>query len=56
MAIFPNLCVRLKLESSKYFNVFLWLSFSPFLILEKISHSQKASVGVHRFSAKSGNP
>jgi hypothetical protein len=23
MAIFPNLCVRLKLESSKYFNVWM---------------------------------
>jgi hypothetical protein len=43
MAIFPNLCVRLKFESSKYFNVFLWLKFSPSLTLEKLSHSQTAS-------------
>ena len=48
MAIFPNLCVRLKLYSSKYFNVFMWLQFSPSLILEKISHSQTASY-LHNF-------
>jgi len=43
MAIFRNLRVRLRFESSKYFNVFLRLKSSPFLTLQKISHSRTAS-------------
>jgi hypothetical protein len=35
MAIFRNLCVRLRFESSKYFNVFLRLKSSPSLTLKK---------------------
>ena len=43
MAIFRNLRVRLRFESSKYFNVFLRLKSSPSLTLQKISHSRTAS-------------
>ncbi len=35
MAIFRNLRVRLRFESSKYLNVFLRLKSSPSLTLEK---------------------
>jgi len=34
MAIFHNLCVRLRFESSKYFNVFLRLKSSHSLTLQ----------------------
>ncbi len=43
MAIFRNLCVRLRFESSKYFNVFLRLKSSPSLTLQRISHSRTSS-------------
>ena len=43
MAIFRNLRVRLRFESSKYFNVFLRLKPSPSLTLQKISHSRTDS-------------
>jgi hypothetical protein len=43
MAIFRNLCVRLRFESSKYFNIFLRLKSSPFLTFQRISHSRIAS-------------
>jgi hypothetical protein len=43
MAIFPNLGVRLRFESSKYLNVFLRLKSSSSLTLGKISHSRTAS-------------
>jgi hypothetical protein len=43
MAIFRNLRVKLRFESSKYFNVFLRLKSSPSLTLQEISHSRTAS-------------
>jgi len=39
-----NLCVRLKFQSSKYCNVFLWLKFPSSLTLNKIERFSKASV------------
>ena len=45
MAIFRNLCVRLRFKASKYINVFLRLKSSPSLTLQKISHSRTASEG-----------
>jgi len=38
MAIFHNLCVRFGFQSSKYFNVFLWLKSLSSLTLQKLSH------------------
>ena len=39
MAIFRNICVGLRISILKILNVFLWLKFSPALILQKLSHS-----------------
>ena len=38
MAIFRNICVGLRISILKIRNVFLWLKFSPALILRKLSH------------------
>ena len=38
MAIFRNICVELRILILEILNVFLWLKFSPALILQKISH------------------
>jgi hypothetical protein len=52
MAIFRNVRVRLRFESSKYFNIFLRLKSSPSLTLQKISHSRIASYHPHKECAK----
>jgi hypothetical protein len=41
--LLPNLCVRLKFQSSKYSIYFCGLKFSPFLTLNKIEHFLKVS-------------
>ena len=38
MAIFRSICVGLRISILKIPNVFLWLKFSPALILRKLSH------------------
>jgi len=38
MANFRNICVGLRILILKVLNVFLWLKFSPALILQKFTH------------------
>jgi myo-inositol-1(or 4)-monophosphatase len=38
MADFRNICVGLRISTLKILNVFMWLKFSPVLILQKFSH------------------
>jgi len=54
----PDYFVRLKFQSSKYFNVFLRLKFSPSLYLDKIGCSSKVSkygVDTHSTKGEFGN-